>query len=317
MMRRSPRNNPSLAESPAIPTISQHASSAPRSVQPQIASTENNVGIEKQGEQNAPSTPCILQSQGQSQAPINHIVASASNFSEAHFVPNGPSVYNTPQSQNIVLSDSQFRQLLGGMTMRQESKSTFSSCTARFTGARNSANVEDFLATIQVYKDTENISDFLALTSLPLLLEGYASTWWQGVQDEARDFNDAIELLRKAFAPVKPDWRIFNEIFQEKQKSFESTDAFICRKRRLFAQLSEKLSEKTILNMIFGQLNFQIRGKLSRDNINTFQDLLQQSREIEMTISENKYECREIKPNSQETPISRSYVARTAEKGIT
>ena len=36
---------------------------------------------------------------------------------------------------------------------------------------------DNFLATIEVYKNAENISDFHDLTSLPLLLEGYASAW--------------------------------------------------------------------------------------------------------------------------------------------
>ncbi|XP_065365535.1 activity-regulated cytoskeleton associated protein 2-like [Calliphora vicina] len=190
----------------------------------------------------------------------------------------------------MVLTDVQFRELLGGPAMRQDVKSTFSNCTARFNGGRNSKKIEDFLATILVYKEAENISDSYALTSLPLILEGYASTWWQGVKHEAKTFEDAIELLRKAFAPPKPDWRIFNEIFQEKQKIFESTDSFVCRKRRLFAQLSEKLSEKAMLNMIFGQLNIQLREKISRDSVSNFQEFLNKAREVEQIVSENKQE---------------------------
>lgn len=113
----------------------------------------------------------------------------------------GSSGTTSEASRNMVLSDAQFRTLISGLSVRQEVKSTFSNCTARFHGNRNSTNVEDFLATILVYKEAENISDFLALTSLPLLLEGYASSWWQGVKDEAKTFNDAVDLLRGAFAP--------------------------------------------------------------------------------------------------------------------
>lgn len=212
----------------------------------------------------------------------------------------GSSGTTSEASRNMVLSDAQFRTLISGLSVRQEVKSTFSNCTARFHGNRNSTNVEDFLATILVYKEAENISDFLALTSLPLLLEGYASSWWQGVKDEAKTFNDAVDLLRGAFAPPKPDWRIFSEIAQEKQKLFETTDSFICRKRRLFAQLSEKLSENTMLNMIFSQLSLKIRERIQRESVTSFHDLLCKAREIEMLVAENRQDKVEEKSKPAE-----------------
>lgn len=156
-------------------------------------------------------------------------------------------------------------ELISGLNIRPETKNTFSNCSARFSGGRNTSKIDDFIATILVYKDAENISDTLALTSLPLLLEGYASSWWQGVKSEAKTFEKAIKLLRNAFSPPKPDWRTFAEINQEKQKAFESTDSFICRKRKLFAQLSETLAESTMLNIIYSQLQIQIRDKIPRD----------------------------------------------------
>lgn len=296
MIRRSPRNNPAVPESQLIPLGEENNSSTPLSSQSQQATANNNNQI---NEQLARNDEASLSKQAQrTSSSANGLPGSSSTG--ARSVSNQIPMGYPPTQPNIVLSDAQFRQLLGGVSNRQDTKATFSNCTARFSGGRNSTKVEDFLATILVYKDAENISDFLALTSLPLLLEGYASTWWQGVQNEARTFNDAVDLLKKSFAPIKPDWRIFNELCQEKQKSFESTDMFVCRKRRLFAQLSEKVSEKTMLDMLFGQLSLQIRGKVSRDSVRTFQDLLQQAREIEMTISENRQDTKESKPKHSE-----------------
>lgn len=186
------------------------------------------------------------------------------------------------------VTEEMFRNLLGGLAVRERPKtSTFSTCSSRFSGDRNSSKVEDFIATILVYKESESIADVHALNSLPLLLEGYASTWWQGVKDEARTFQDAIDLLKKAFAPPKPDWRLYSEIFREKQRNFESTDAFVCRKRSLFAQLSEKLPEKIMIDMIFAQLSMQIRERISRINVSSFQELLAKAREVEMLLSES------------------------------
>ena len=139
-----------------------------------------------------------------------------------------------------------------------------------------------------VYKDAENISDDLALTSFPLLLVGYASSWWQGVKNEATTFEMAIDILRKAFSPPKPDWRIFLEINLDKQKPFEPTDSFVCRKRRLFAQLSEKLSETTMLDILYSQIQLTIRKKVNRESITSFQELMQKARDVEMILNENK-----------------------------
>ncbi|XP_065356155.1 uncharacterized protein LOC135950547 [Calliphora vicina] len=188
---------------------------------------------------------------------------------------------------NINLAERQFSDLLGSLKVRQEIQTTFSTCSARFNGGCSTSKVEDFIATILVFKEAEHVSDLMALTSLPLLLEGYASSWWQGVKHEARTFDEAIELLRSAFAPPKPDWRIYAEIFQDKQKLFESTDSFICRKRCLFAQLKEGLPESTKINMVFSLLNIQIREKMSRESIETFQDLLSKARDIELLNNEN------------------------------
>lgn len=68
-----------------------------------------------------------------------------------------------------------------------------------------------------------------------------------------------------------------------------------------FCELSEKLTEKTMINMIYGQLSLQIRGKISREGVNTFQDLLQQAREIEMMLSEKRHDIIEAKPKAHES----------------
>ena len=189
----------------------------------------------------------------------------------------------------IGLTESQFSQLLGSIQIRQEHKiPTFSGCTAKFIGkCNNVSKVEDFIATILAYKAAENISDFYALTSFPLLLDGYAASWWQGVKNEPKTFDGAIELLRNAFSPPRPDWRICAEIFQDKQKPTETTDEFVCRKRRLFAQLKNKIDEKLILNLIYHQISSHIRDKMGMENINCFQDLLLKARNIELSYHEN------------------------------
>ena len=112
---------------------------------------------------------------------------------------------------NVTLTDDQFSQLIGNLKSRTE-RSTFSTCTARFNGTRKPTNVDNFIATILVYK---------ALFSFPFLLKGCASSWWQGIKTKAKTLDNAIQLLCTNFSPPKPDWRLFAELFQDKQKTQE------------------------------------------------------------------------------------------------
>lgn len=107
------------------------------------------------------------------------------------------------QSASIALSEDQLTRLVAAIGVK-EFQGSFSRCTARYNGERNTSRLEDFIATISVYKDSENVSDKNALVGFPLLLEGFASNWWQGVKNEAKSFEDALKLLRSSFAPPKP-----------------------------------------------------------------------------------------------------------------
>lgn len=64
---------------------------------------------------------------------------------------------NAPMSIN--LTERQFSDLIGSLQVRQDIKATFSSCSARFNGGRSTSKVEDFIATILVFKEAERISD--------------------------------------------------------------------------------------------------------------------------------------------------------------
>lgn len=110
------------------------------------------------------------------------------------------------------------------------------------------------------------ISDADALRGMPLLLEDYAATWWAGVKDSLQTFAAATELIRTTFSPPTPDWKIFLNIFEQKQHAREATDSFICKKRLLFSQLMVTTSEAIQLNMIYGLLSIKIRERVRRDS---------------------------------------------------
>jgi hypothetical protein len=164
----------------------------------------------------------------------------------------------------------------------KKSKGSFSTCSSRFGGQRHHEAVEEFITSVETFKDIEEISDEDALKGISLLFYGIASTWWQGVRKEAKTWKDAIDLIREHFSPTKPAYQIYMEIFAEQQDSSTAIDTFVCEKRALLAQLPDGRHDvQTELDLIYGLLNIKYRRHIARHDVNTFKDLLEKGRIIE------------------------------------
>lgn len=169
----------------------------------------------------------------------------------------------------------------------KKSKGSFSSCTSRFGGQRDHEMVEEFITSIETYKEIEEISDEDALKGLSLLFYGLASVWWQGVRKEAKTWSEAIALIREHFAPTKPAYQIYLEIFEKKQGEDEAIDTFVCNKRALLAQLPDGRHDvETELDLIYGLLHIKYRRHIPRHDIKNYKDLLEQGRVIEHNSQE-------------------------------
>lgn len=163
-----------------------------------------------------------------------------------------------------------------------KSKGSFSNCDTRFGGQRNHEAVEEFITAVSTYKEIELISDEDALKGISLLFHGTASTWWQGVRKEAKTWQDVLTLIRDHFAPVKPAYQVYLEIFAEKQDDETAIDTFICQKRALLAQLPDgRHDEETELDLAYGLLNIKYRKHIARHEVKSFKELLEKGRIIE------------------------------------
>lgn len=168
-------------------------------------------------------------------------------------------------------------------------KGSFSTCTHRFGGMRHHDEVEAFITNIVTFKELENISDENALKGISLLFYGIASTWWQGVRKEANTWNDAIALIREHFSPTKPAYQVYMEFFERKQEDNVPIDTFVVQKRALLAQLPEgRHDEECELDFLYGMLNIKYRKHISRQNLKTFRELLEQGRIIEHNNQEDE-----------------------------
>jgi hypothetical protein len=190
---------------------------------------------------------------------------------------------------SVNLSTDQFQQLLAAIGGGSSKSGTLAACTASYDGSRDSETLEAFLAAVNVYKAIEHITEADAVTGLPLLLQKDAATWWQGIKHEVKAWAEFERRVRLAFVPKKPAYMVYQEIMGEKQTPRELTEIFVARKRVLFAQLPEPAHTETQqIDMIYGLMSVELRRKMSRSSIRTFEELIGTAREMEQIAEEQK-----------------------------
>ncbi|KAH1017095.1 hypothetical protein HUJ05_007811 [Dendroctonus ponderosae] len=151
----------------------------------------------------------------------------------------------------------------------------FAACKSHFDGSPG-ANVEAFVDSIKVYKECLNISDEHAVKGLSMLLTGCAATWWQGVKSSIFTFEEAVTALIHAYGYLKPP--------------HQNLQATLChgtsKTRALLSHLKgdSAISEHVQLDMIYGLLNVKIKERVSCEDVATFKELIEKSREAEQLL---------------------------------
>lgn len=191
------------------------------------------------------------------------------------------------QTMAVQLTEEQFQRFIEATQTPPRSRH-FTQCTARYDGTRTQAAVTEFITAITIFKTVEKVTDADAITGLPLLLTGEANTWWNGVKNTVTTFAEATEALKHAFAPQRPNFRIFQEIYSTHQTPDMSTDRFVTTLRDKFSQLAGTLSENWQLDMVYALLRPRIRDRIDRNDITTFQGLLQKARIVEAAEQDHK-----------------------------
>ena len=203
----------------------------------------------------------------------------------------------------IQLTQEQFQEFLRAHQPAAANGKNFTHCTARFGGTRSAPKVEEFITTASIYKDLDGVSDENALRGLPLLLTDEASQWWNGVKHQVQTWEEATDLIRRAYAPAKPNFRLFQEIFGMPQPEHMPIDRYITAQRHLFARLSRRLEESWQIDILFGLIRAGLRNRLKREEIHSFDDLLTRARAIEGVLWEERNDAkpRNSGSNTEET----------------
>ncbi|XP_055921405.1 activity-regulated cytoskeleton associated protein 2-like [Eupeodes corollae] len=172
-------------------------------------------------------------------------------------------------------------------------KKSFANCRSSFEGTCDKKYVEEFLISIELFKSVEQITDEDALHGICFLFRGLAATWWKGIKKEAKTWNEAIELIRNNFAPTKPNYQIYMDIFQTSQGAYTTIDNFVCEKLSFLAQLPKNCHHtlETEIDFIYGLLHVNYKKNIAREDVKTFRDLLEKGRAIEDINNELKDPC--------------------------
>ena len=80
-----------------------------------------------------------------------------------------------------------------------------------------------------------------------------------GFKATVSTFKEATDLLQATLSPPVPDWKMLAQIFENHQLKHQPSDAFICKKRELFAQLKNAIAEIFQVGMVFSLMAFEIR----------------------------------------------------------
>ncbi|KAJ8712243.1 hypothetical protein PYW07_005085 [Mythimna separata] len=193
---------------------------------------------------------------------------------------------------SVTLTNEQFELLMSRFLRDPVStpsySGNFAKCTSRFDGDKSS-DVRTFIDAIVTYKECVSMEDHIALRGLPILLTDLAAKWWLGVKATVHSWKDALDLLLQTFGPRLPPHKLYRQIFSREQGNNESTDAFVCHLRSLFARLPpNSLSEEVQLDMTYGLLLRRIREKVPRTTFCTFGELLTEARRVEDLTDESR-----------------------------
>nr|XP_049697659.1 activity-regulated cytoskeleton associated protein 2-like [Helicoverpa armigera] len=172
----------------------------------------------------------------------------------------------------MAMSNEQFQMFL--QTITASKQRTFASCNITYSGKKDTDAVEAFLAAATTYKNVEKLSDSDALQGLPLFY---------------------VKKQRFGGKAHKP-------ITHGAQESDVTTKAFIAKKRALFASLPPPaLTETQQIDLVFALIRLEIRNRMPRDTVPTFEKLLETARGIEETLQEYAHGAQHTETSAAQT----------------
>lgn len=205
------------------------------------------------------------------------------------------------QAMTVNLTGAQFQLLLqtiaNAASRPEERRASFASAKFSYDGTRDRSRVEAFITSASIFKAVERITEADALFSLPLILKNEAATWWNGIKDAVKTWEEYEKRLRRAFAPKRPAHVLFQEIIGVRQPRDMAVETFVAMKRDLLAQLPPPaIAESHQIDMVYGQLHPRLKEKVTRESVTSFDSLLSAATNAEQLFHEELQYGKKNKP---------------------
>ncbi|XP_068627471.1 activity-regulated cytoskeleton associated protein 1-like [Battus philenor] len=117
---------------------------------------------------------------------------------------------------------------------------------------------------------------------------------------------DSVVGRRAMYGAPRPPHKIFRDIFASEQGDREQSEVFIGRLRASTAKLPYALDERIHLDMIYGLLNKRIRKRLTRESVQSVDELVSKARYIEDSLMEGSSVAQSRAPSDQRAGSART-----------
>ena len=160
-------------------------------------------------------------------------------------------------------------------------------CPVRFYGSGDDPEV--FLAAINSYKTSNDINDVDAISALPVLLLERAGSWWNTVKSTTLTWAGFQTNFRFAFGDNWTNSLVLQKWMQMQHDQSEPAELFISRCRDLLTHFSAAAAVTVHLQIdfTFTKLHPNLRLRMNRSEVNSFELLITKCRQIESAWREN------------------------------
>lgn len=120
----------------------------------------------------------------------------------------------------------------------------------KFSGDGTGLSLNDFLSQLRMWARSQEVLEAELMSSIFLLLNGPALTWYRAYQFRFNTFQELVRGLRSQFLPPDYDHFLKLEIMNRYQGSDENFGIYLSAMEMLFQDLSKELTEVEKLDII-------------------------------------------------------------------
>lgn len=159
----------------------------------------------------------------------------------------------------------------------------------KFSGEKRFPSVNEFITKVEMYAESDQLSEAGLAQSAVHLFEGTALHWYSGLHQQLLSIEPALRWreikkhLKKDFLPADYDFRLKSQIENRLQGPDEPFSVYIASMQFLFAQMATQYEDAEKLQMIRRNMRPSYLSQLTFETIRSIEELKNKCREIDTT----------------------------------